>query len=70
MICMKYGFYIYIIHFVWIFKDQKMHQSKHCEYNNKDEDNSLNTLIDNTCLSLSIFTYVCIQGIMCTQIHI
>ena len=25
---------------------QRTHQSKHCEYNNKDEDNSLNTLND------------------------
>ena len=27
-------------------ESQRTHQLKHCEYNNKDEDNSLNTLND------------------------
>ena len=35
---------------------QRMHQPKHCEYENKDEDNSLNTLNDENFDKNTMFT--------------
>ena len=48
--------------------DQREHQLKHCVYNNKDEDNSLNTL-DNMNFGTLFFHSVTIKIGTIVQIH-